>query len=307
VNRTLSEYNDLRLLTPPKEEEEIYPYRRVWRSIIIESSILLGLMLNLYLLWQLFGVRLPDTARFPINILLALTPALLWVMISWLPEKFAVSPRPRLFTVFIVSALVANAVAIPILNTIFQLDTWLPQQGTINRILGHMLTVGILQEFLKYVVVRYIAYPQHYRVRADSVAYCVASAIGYATVFSLSYVVTTPMATADAAILRVFGITAMNIAGSVVIAYGLSETWFSDALAFLLPAMLLFASLVVGLSMTMRTEFSKAALGLTISEQRTIFGMAVVIVLYAGPMAVMLFLFNVSDQRERDRFASEEI
>src|SRR5688572_5828122 len=44
----VTSYNP-RLLTPP-EEEEIYPYRRVWRSLIVETSLLFALTAVLFVL-----------------------------------------------------------------------------------------------------------------------------------------------------------------------------------------------------------------------------------------------------------------
>ena len=46
----MTRYNNPRLLTPPREEEEVYPYRRVWLSIVIEIGVMLGITVALYVM-----------------------------------------------------------------------------------------------------------------------------------------------------------------------------------------------------------------------------------------------------------------
>lgn len=293
------------LITPPKEEEEIYPYRRIWRSVIIESGILLVLMLVIFVAWTFLGVRLSGNVQIAVNALLALGPALLWLFFSRIAERFALEPRQRLLTVFIVSGLVANAIALPLLRNVFEPDSWLPLQGIGSRIIGYTLTVGVLHEFLKYLVVRYVAWTQHYRERLDAVAYGVAGAIGYSMVLNLDFVLRSPDTLADVLIIQVFATTTLHIVGSTMVAYGLSETLFDDALSFLLPFTLVLASLLVGIAIPMRLTFSNAPLGLTDSATRGIFGMAFAMVFYIGMMLILWFFFDVSERRERDRLSSE--
>jgi hypothetical protein len=299
-------YSNPRLITPPREEEEVYPYRRAWRSVAIESGILLGLMLVSYVLVNFLGVSVPENSRLALNIVLALLPAVLWFIFSRWPEDRALEPRRRLATTFFVSALVANAIGIPLLNDFIQPASWLSMESTLTRILGYMATVAVVQEVLKYIVLRYIVWPDYYRTRTDSVAYGAAGAIGYAVVVNLHFVGANPDANIDSMTLQVFAITSLHLVGSMYIAYGLSETLFSSALSFLMPGMLVAGTFINGIALAMRPTFLNATLGLTLSEQRTIFGLLFSIILYTGSMMVIIFLFNVAERREKDRLSSQE-
>ncbi len=299
-------YSNPRLITPPREEEDVYPYRRAWRSVAIESGVLLGLMLVAYVLVNFLGISTPDGLRLPLNVLLALLPGILWYLFSRWPEDRAVKPRRRLATTFFVSALVANAIGIPLLNDFIRPADWLSLESTLTRILGYAATVAVVQEVLKYVVLRYTVWPDYYRTRTDSIAYGAASAIGYAVVVNLHFAAANPDANMDSMTLQVFAVTGMHLVGSICMAYGLSETIFNRALSFLMPAMLLSAAFVNGIALAMRPSFLNATLGLTVSAQRTIFGLIFSIILYAGPMIVMLFLFNVAERREKDRLSGQE-
>jgi hypothetical protein len=299
-------YNNPRLITPPREEEEIFPYRRAWRSVFIESSLLIVLMLLIFVAFNFLGISLSGaTLRF-VNILLALMPTIFWLIFSRIPENSVVEPRRRLLTVFTVTALVANAIGLPMLKTVFEPDAWLPLQSPVFRILGYMATVGILQEFLKYLVIRYIVWPSYYRVRLDSVAYGAATAVAYALVVSLDYVLSNPLAAPDVVMLRVFATLAVHMLGSIIVGFGLSETLFSHALAFFLPMMILLSALVSGLAVAMRASFMNAALSITTSSQREIFGLGFSLVIYLAGMAVFFFLFNITERREQDKIIGQE-
>jgi hypothetical protein len=84
---------DSRLITPPREEEEVYPYRRAWRSIALEGIILFGVITALYAATNFFSLQIPSSFNRQINIILALLPALLWLIFSWIPERFVPQPR----------------------------------------------------------------------------------------------------------------------------------------------------------------------------------------------------------------------
>jgi hypothetical protein len=203
--------------------------------------------------------------------------------------------------------LVANAIGIPLLDNLFQPEVWLPLTSNLNRIIGYTTTVAILQEFLKYLVIRYIVWPEYYRVRRDAVAYGAASAVAYALVIGLNFLFHNPDATPDAVMLRVYATTTMSIVGSIAVAYGLSETQFSNVLSFLLPVMLFIAAVINGIAIPMRTTFMKASLGLTVSAEKVIFGVIFALIFYVGPMAVLYFLFSVSERREQDKLVGQEM
>ncbi len=267
----------------------------------------MGLMLVIFVLVNLIGLDIPLAYREYANVVLALLPFILWMLFSRIPENNAIEPRRRLLTTFTVTALVANAIGIPLVNTIFEPDAWLPLQSNLNRILGYTLTVGVLHEFLKYLVLRYIVYPDYFRIREDAVAYGAATAVAYATVISITYVLANPTAAPDVVIMRIFAILSIQITGSIIVAFGLSETLFSNALSFFMPMMMMLSALLAGMAITLRSSFLNATLGLTISEQREIFGLLFSVIFYFIPMAVFFFLFNITERREQDKIIGQEI
>lgn len=291
----MASFNTPRLITPPREEEEVYPYRRVWRSIIIEMSILSSLAIVLVLL-QLLNIAVPTPIQVPANVVLVLVPIVLWIAFSYFPERAALLPRSSIVTVVIVSALAANAVGIPIIDQVMRVNMWLPQASTVDRIIGYTVTVGIVHELLKYLIIRYLVWPNLLRIRLDVVAYGAACAVGYATVINLNYVLENTSLPSIVA-LRVLGTVGMHMVGSVVVSYGLAELWFSRANLFLLPFTFIIASTSMGLAITMQAALMNAPLSTSISSTRPIFALGFLVVFIGFSLLVAAFLFNVSESR----------
>jgi len=293
-----------RLLTPPDEIEEIYPYRRVWWSVTIESALLFGVAAALYMAFQLVGLTLPRALIQPLNILLALLPALLWLIFSVWRERAAVEPRRRLITVALITALAANALALPFVENILQPERWLSLAGAANRIVGYTFTVGIIQEVLKYIVVRYLAWDDEYRVRLDSVAYTLASAVGYATVLNLSFVLNN-LVTPDVAVIQIVNYVSLNYIGSLVAAYGLAEVRFDNPNPFLLTSMIALAALLNGAVIPLRSGLVNAGFSLEGSTPGVLFGLVLSATMLFAVGFVVSFLFSAAERRAREAAARE--
>jgi RsiW-degrading membrane proteinase PrsW (M82 family) len=294
-----------RLLTPP-EEEEIYPYRRVWRSLIVEAGILFALTAILFVLVNFLRVRVPENFVKPISAALALVPLGLWLAASWLQERFVPEPRQRLAVVVIVSALLANAVGVPLVNEFLQVDRWLPLSSALSRFLGYTFTVGIVQEMLKYLVLRYVVWPDCFRTRLDGVAYALASAVGYVTVLNLHYVFSNP-APPDVTALRIFNVTIMQFATSAIVGYGLAELRFGRPSPLLLTFTLALAATVTGITIPLRSGLVNASLVLNVSATSPLRGIGLSLAALVGIAIAVGFLIENAERQDREAAAGREV
>ncbi len=274
----------------------------------MESGILLVITAALFVIFNLLGVRLSERLQIPINVVLALTPVGLWMIFSWWQERFVPQPRPHLIMVMIVSALAANAVGIPLVNDVLQVDRWLPLSSAIMRIIGYMFTVGLVQEMLKYLVVRYTVWPEHFRIRLDGVAYGAAAAIGYATVLNLQAILNTNPPP-DSAALRIFGTVALNLVASAIVGYGLAEVRFSQPSPFVLASTIALAAFITGVAIPIRAGLVNPSLSLdvvgdnpllNISATKPLLGLIFSSALLIAPSLALSVLFNSAERRERE-------
>ncbi|NWG15134.1 MAG: PrsW family intramembrane metalloprotease [Chloroflexi bacterium] len=289
----------LSLLTPPQEKEEIHPYRRPWRSIAVESGVLFVVAGLLYILANILGVQIPDRFHLALGLVLALLPLGLWLAFSWWAERSVPQPRQRLLAVMIVSSLAANAVGIPLVKEFFQVDRWLPLSSAISRIIGYTFTVGIVQEMVKYIVIRYTAWPDHFRTRLDGVAYSAAAAVGYATVLNLHFVFTGSPAP-DVVAGRVFDNVVFHLVTSLIVGYGLAETRFGLPTPLFIPSTIALAALVTGIAIPVRAGLVNPSFGLEVSPPKFLFGLGFAAVLLVVLSVVIAFLYNSAERRQRE-------
>lgn len=290
-------YNRPRLLTPPREEEEVYPYRRVWNSIIREIGILTLISAGFYAI-GLVGLTIPERLYAPMNVALPLVAVILWFYFSAWKESRVLEPRHQLLAVMLVSGLVANAIGVPLINA-FNPDEWLSSAGSFERIFGYALTIGLIQEGLKYGVLRVILWQDGFRNRWDMLAYASAAAIGYATVTNF-HLIEAGVISPDVLALRLYTNTVMHYASSILLAYGLSELRFNPQVFFIMPVAMLFSAIVTGATISIRATLTNGGFVLGISGTRPLFGFVFSLVLVGVVCVLTAFLFNNAERRERE-------
>ncbi len=313
------------LLTPPDEAEIVYPYRRVWRSLILESAVLFGAATATSIAVGLLGIRLPNAIIPVVNGAFVALPVVLWLIFSVWGERFALEPRTRLIAVFVITALAANAIAIPLIDNLFQPERWLPLTSAINRIIGYTFTVGIVQETIKYTVVRFTTWPDLFRTRLDGVAYCAASAIGYALVLNLRFFLADTGLPPDVIAIQVFNNVAVNLAASFVVSYGLSEVRFGTPTPFLMTITVAFGALINGIAIPLRSGLTNAAFVLNSSTEtpsiisliaatfsshsptpKPVLALAFSAAVLVAFGIVVAFLFNNAERQARESAAGQE-
>lgn len=284
-------------IVPPVEDEEIYPYARVWPGLAAMAGTLFGVVVAVVVISAV--VDPPRNIWSPLGVLLALLPGLLWCLFPWLAERRAELGRERLFAVFIISALLANALGYPLIQHWLAVDSWGAQQPLFTRILIYSLAIGTIPEVLKYLVVRYVAWQDYFRIRADATAYSIAATIGYLTVLHLHYVLEASPPP-DTAAIRIFSTTAIALSNSLIVAYGISEMRFSMPSPLLLPGVISIASLISGVVFAVRGNLSNTRLTLAVSTPRLLISLIISAVLLMGISLAMVFLFNTTERQAEE-------
>lgn len=301
----LQQYNQPNLLVPPREEDDVHPYRRVWPSILFEIGCVYFVTISVYILYNFLGIRIPGSLNQLANIGIAILPATLWLFSSYVRETRVLQPRERLGVVFLLSLLVANAVGIPIIRSLDS-NNFLSLAGTIDRIVGYAFTVALIQEALKYLIIRYVVWPNYFRIRSDGIAYSVAVAIAYATMINLS-TVDIGAISSDLFAARVLHVYTVHIIATLIVSYGLTELRFNPRSLFLLPVSFLLALLLIGLSIPVRSEFLNAGFALGQSAPRLLVALAFTTGLMIATLSAIAFIFNAAERREIEAYTGGEL
>jgi hypothetical protein len=279
--------------------------RSVWRSVGLESSLLLIAAAGVLAAERLLDVTIPAANRPFFEIGFAVLPLVLWLIFSLFGETRVKMPREGLLTVMILSALGANAVGIPLAERFFVNEEWLSTASGATRILGYLLTVSITQEFIKFAALRYSVWPRVIRTRMDGPAYALAAGIGYALALNINYILN-EAALPSAVVLRVAEFTLAQMAISIIMGFFLSEAKLSQLPALALPAGLLLAALVNALTITLRAGLIVGTVSPTSTASAPLQGLGVSVVLIIVMVAVFNFLINNADERETLRLKEEQ-
>lgn len=221
--------------------------------------LLLGVIIALAFGAQaLLHQRLTPFWLFWAGVGLSLIPALIWL--TWFYRRDRLNPEPKhlILEVFILGGLTAAAAAIPLLNTVFQVDNWLSQDWPWSYLLGSFLVVGFTQEFLKYAVVRFSVFQSPaFNELTDGVIYATAAGLGFATVLNIQFV--NASGGADLGLTAVWVV--VNALGQAsfagVMGYFLGRERFMDRPLWWMPLGVTLAAALNAIFFTLRTALTR--------------------------------------------------
>lgn len=124
-----------------------------------------------------------------IGVVMAVVPAAIWLVAFYRQDRLEPEPKHYVFGVFVLGAALAEAAGQPLIRNVFRVQDWL-YDNPLTGILGSILVIGALQEFLKYAAVRYTVFNSpEFDERVDGIIYGAAAGLGYATMLNIRYVV----------------------------------------------------------------------------------------------------------------------
>ncbi len=237
--------------------------RSVWRAGLLQIVSLVAFVLIVELVVSLTDLTLNGWSLLIAGIVLALVPALLWLFFFYQQDRLEPEPKGAVVGVFILGALLAQAVGIPLIEEVFDVRRWLPI-GTWSHILGSILIVGFTQEFLKYIAVRYSIYPTiEFDERVDGVVYGTAAGLGYATLLNLRYVVDSGGVNLQAGVIRIVVTALAQASFAGLSGYFLGRAKFEEEPVWWLPGGVTLAALLNGLFTYVRGEITTTGLSLS--------------------------------------------
>jgi protease PrsW len=164
--------------------------RRGAREADLASIFLLVVfVLVVYAVDALVQPRLGDLALTFVGMILALIPAAVWLAFFYRQDRLEPEPRTMVVGEFLLGVLVAIAVAIPLLERLFDVGSWLSSSPLVH-LAGGILVVGFVQEGLKYLTLRLSVYDsREFDERTDGIIYGTAVGLGFATALNIAFVV----------------------------------------------------------------------------------------------------------------------
>jgi RsiW-degrading membrane proteinase PrsW (M82 family) len=261
--------------------------RSIWASGVVQIVgvlVFVGIVAGLV---SITGLTLDGTALVVVGIVLALVPALLWLGFFYQQDRLEPEPKQFVLGVFILGGLLASAVGIPVVRDLFQVQEWMPRSAAAS-VLGSILVIGFVQEFLKYAAVRYSVYlSAEFDERIDGVVYGTAAGLGFATMLNIQYVTTNAGVDLGMGVIRI-AVTALAQASFAGISgYFLGRAKFEEEPAWWLPLGVTIASVLNGLFTYVRGEV--VAVGL---NYRPVNGLILAAAVALVTFAVLFYLMR---------------
>lgn len=266
--------------------------RSVSRTSVISVAALVIFAAGVAFLVKATAPTLTGAALVVVGAVLAVVPAALWLAFFYVQDRLEPEPKGYVVGVFVLGALVAAAVGIPLVRGLFHVQSWLGKSLWID-LLGSILIVGFVQQFLVYAAVRYSVYPlPEFDERLDGVLYGTAAGLGYATVLNLHYVIASGGVNLAMGVINVV-INALAMASfGGILGYFLGRAKFEQEPVWWLSAGLILAAVLNGVFNVVLGQLVRSGSVLGGQTINPWAGLALATVLAVATLAVLLSLMR---------------
>jgi protease PrsW len=228
--------------------ERVSAWRSIWGQVIALVLFVLVVYGAQAIIKPVFG----STALVVVGVLLAIFLSVFWLAFFYQQDRLEPEPKGFVIGVFVLGALLASAVGVPLVENVFHISSWLTT-NTLTNILGGILVVGFTQEFLKYAAVRYSVYHSaEFDEPTDGIVYATAAGLGYALVLNVQFVLTNGGVDLGAGVIYMAVIALAQASFAGITGYFLGRAKFESESLFWMPAGITLAAILNGLFFWLR-------------------------------------------------------
>jgi RsiW-degrading membrane proteinase PrsW (M82 family) len=282
------------------EAHAMHERKHFWRDELLLIVSLVAFVAVVYAVDNALQPTFTPSTLLLTGILLALVPASIWLVFFYVQDRAEPEPKGFVLAVFGLGALLAAAVGIPVVESLFRVSHWI-YTSTAATILGGILVVGFTQEFLKYAAVRFSIYhTDEFDEPTDGVIYATAAGLGYATVLNIQFVVSNGGVDLGAGILRMAVVALAQAAFSGITGYFLGRAKFESEQIWWMPLGISLAAIFNGLFNWLLGIVSKPSITLSGSTNNSWIGLVLAALVALGTTGVLLTLVrrNLASRRK---------
>ncbi len=267
-----------------------YERAGIWRTLIIQL-IALGVFIGLVYVGVLVFQHVVTAASLLVTgVVLAIIPALIWLAFFYQQDRVEPDPKGYVLGVFALGALLATAVGIPLIDQVFRVSEWL-YADTLTTLLGSILVVGFVQEFLKYAAVRYSIYTSpEFDEATDGVIYATAAGLGFATILNIQFVLQSGGLDLTTGVIRMVVVALAQASFAGITGYFLGRAKFESEPVWWMPLGLTLAAVANGLFTWLRGRVVQGDLSLAGSGANPWLGLLLAALVAGLTTAIVLWL-----------------
>ena len=273
-------------------ESATHERRGSWRSLLGLGVVLIVFVVIVYALDATIKPVFTGGLLPVVGVVLALVPAAIWLLFFYQQDRLEPEPAGYVLGVFALGALLAAAVGVPLLDKIFGVGSWL-YSSTLTTILGSILVVGFVQEFLKYAAVRYSVYNSgEFDEPTDGIIYATAAGLGYATVLNVQFVIANGGVDLGSGVIAMAIVALAQASFAGITGYFLGRAKFEAEPLWWMPLGVTLAAVANGLFNWLRGRVSTGGISLSGNAASPWWGLALAAVVTAGILALLMWLIR---------------
>lgn len=244
--------------------------------------ILIAFVLVLYAVDTLVQPQVGDETLAAIGLLLAIIPAVVWLAFFYRQDRLEPEPRTMVVGVFLLGLLVATAIAIPLVDRVFDVGSWLFGSPLVH-FAGGVLVVGVIQEGLKYLTLRLSVYDsREFDERTDGIIYGTAVGLGFATALNAAFVVESGGVDLGTGAIRIVLTSLAHASFGGLIGYFLGRQRFERRPLWWMPAGVALAATLNGAFFYLRSTVARGTIEDPLAAISPWVGLVLAAILAAG-------------------------
>ncbi len=258
-----------------------------WQADVASIVVLIGFVVLVYVLDGLLGPQLSGPALTAVGLILAIVPAVVWLGFFYRRDRLEPEPRTLVVGEFILGALVATAIGIPVIDQVFDVGGWLFTSPLVH-LAGSILVVGFVQSGLTYLTVRLSVYGSlEFDERTDGIIYGTAVGLGFATALNVVFVTDSGGVDLGTGAIRIVLTSLAYASFGGVIGYFLGRQKFEPRPIWWMPAGVALAATLNGLFFFLRSTVGRGTIEGPLEAIAPWIGLALAAVLAAAVTAVL--------------------
>jgi RsiW-degrading membrane proteinase PrsW (M82 family) len=235
--------------------------RSLWRTDVLALAAFVVFVAAVYALDALLNPAIAGPGLVAVGAIVAVIPAAIWLVLFYRHDRLEPEPAGMVVELFLLGALLAAAVGIPLVRDVFGVSSWL-SSGLPVQLAGNLLIVGFVPIALVYLAVRLSVYhSDEFDEWTDGILYGTAAGLGYATILNIDFIVSSGGADLGPGTVRV-ALTAL-VLGSLggLVGYFLGHDRLEVHPVWYVPLGVAIAAVLDGIFWYLRTSVTGGFLG----------------------------------------------
>ena len=236
----------------------------IWISILIGIVSIFAFVGLIVLLDNLIEYNFSGINLVIFGVILSAGPAFIWVWIFYRLDTLEPEPKGFILGVFLLGAVFANGIGIPLINELFNVNKWLYNADLPLRIIGSILIIGVIQEYLKYAGVRFTVFlSSEFDERVDGIIYGAVIGPGFATMLNIQYIISMQGVNPSVGVIRITISCLAHASFSGISGYFLGRAKFERMPIWWLPAGVALAAVLNGVTHILLKSVSRFGMKFT--------------------------------------------